>query len=297
MKVKAAVLQASPIFFDKEATLQKTEKLVAEQAANGAELVLLPESFIPGYPRGFDFGAVIGSRSDEGRQLYADYLACSIDLNTDDRARLEAIARDHQVYVVIGVTEREGGSLYCSMLYLSPEKGLEAVHRKIMPTGSERVIWGAAAGESLVTVPAPFGKLGGLICWENYMPLARMVIYEQGVQIYLAPTADSREVWTSTMRHIALEGRCFVLGCNQYFTKSMYRPEHLGLVPNEPEEICPGGSVIVSPLGEVIAGPLFGSEGVLTAELDLEDIARAKLDFDVVGHYARRDIFDFSWRT
>jgi len=206
--------------------------------------------------------------------LYADYLACSIDLETEDRARLEAIARNHQVYIVIGVTERVGGSLYCSMLYLSPKKGLEAVHRKIKPTGSERVIWGAAAGESL----------------------ARMAMYEQGVQIYLAPTADSREVWTSTMRHIALEGRCFVLGCNQYFTKSMYRPEHQALVPNEPEEMCPGGSVIVSPLGEVLAGPLFGAEGVLTAELDLEDIARAKLDFDVVGHYARRDIFDFSWK-
>ncbi len=296
MKVKVAVLQQSPVFFDKEATLLKTEELVAEHAAKGTQLILFPESFIPGYPRGFDFGAVIGSRTAEGRQLYADYLACSIDLKTEDRARLEAIARNNAVYIVIGVTERAGDTLYCSMLYLCPEKGLEAVHRKIKPTGSERVVWGAAAGESLVSVQAPFGKLGGLICWENYMPLARMAMYEQGVQIYLAPTADSREVWTSTMRHIALEGRCFVLGCNQYFTKSMYRPEHQALVPNEPEEMCPGGSVIVSPLGEVIAGPLFGAPGTLIAELDLEDIARAKLDFDVVGHYARRDVFDFSWR-
>ena len=297
MKVKVAVLQASPVFFDKEATLVKTDELVAKHATEGVELILFPESFVPGYPRGFDFGAVIGSRTAAGRQLYADYLVSSIDLQTEDRALLEAIARTHGVYVVIGVTEREGDSLYCSMLYLSPENGLEAVHRKIMPTGSERIIWGAAAGESLVSVQAPFGKLGGLICWENYMPLARMAMYEQGVQIYLAPTADSREVWTSTMRHIALEGRCFVLGCNQYFTKSMYSSEHQSLVPNEPEEMCQGGCVIVSPLGEVIAGPLFGSAGALVAELDLEDIARAKLDFDVVGHYARRDIFDFSWRS
>lgn len=296
MKVKVAVLQESPVFFDKEATLRKTERLVAEYAAGGTRLILLPESFIPGYPRGFDFGAVIGRRTAEGRQLYADYLANSVDLSTPDRARLEAIARKYQVYVVIGVTEREGDSLYCSMLYLSPEKGLEAVHRKIKPTGSERIIWGEAAGASLVSVPTPFGKLGGLICWENYMPLARMAMYEQGVQIYLAPTADSREVWTSTMRHVALEGRCFVLGCNQYFTKSMYRPEHRALAAVEQEEMCPGGSVIVSPLGEIIAGPLFGSAGALTAELDLEDIARAKLDFDAVGHYARRDLFDFSWR-
>jgi nitrilase len=295
MKVKVTVLQQAPVFFDKEATLIKTEQLVAEYVAGGTQLILFPESFIPGYPRGFDFGAVIGSRSDEGRQLYADYLANSIDLETDDRARLETIARSHNVYIVIGVTERKGGTLYCSMLYLSPENGLEAVHRKIKPTGSERIIWGEAAGESLVSVQTNIGKLGGLICWENYMPLARMAMYEQGVQIYLAPTADSREVWTSTMRHIALEGRCFVLGCNQYFTKSMYSPEHRALAPNEPEEMCPGGSVIISPLGEIIAGPLFGEVGALTAELDLEDIARATLDFDVVGHYARRDIFRFEW--
>lgn len=296
MKVKVTVLQQAPVFFDKEATLAKTEQLVAKYAADGTQLILFPESFIPGYPRGFDFGAVIGSRSDEGRQLYADYLANSIDLETEDRVQLETIARAHNVYTVIGVTERKGGTLFCSMLYLSPENGLEAVHRKIKPTGSERIIWGEAAGESLVSVQTGIGKLGGLICWENYMPLARMAMYEQGVQIYLAPTADSREVWTSTLRHIALEGRCFVLGCNQYFTKSMYSQEHQALAPNEPEEMCPGGSVIISPLGKIIAGPLFGEAGALTAEIDLEDIARAKLDFDVVGHYARRDIFRFEWR-
>ena len=297
MKVKAAVIQAAPIFFNKEQTFQKTEDLVAKYAAEGCELLLFPESFIPGYPRGFDFGAVIGSRTNEGRQLYADYHNSSIDLETEDRPRLEAIARDHNVYLVIGVTERRGGTLYCSMLYLCPENGLEAIHRKIKPTGSERIIWGEAAGESLVAVQTKHGKLGGLICWENYMPLARMTMYEQGVQIYLAPTADSREVWTSTMRHIALEGRCFVLGCNQYFTKSMYSPEHQALVEDEPEEMCPGGSVIVSPLGEIIAGPLFGKEGALIAELDLEDIVLAKLDFDVTGHYARPDIFRFEWRS
>ncbi len=293
--MRVAVIQASPIFFNKEQTLQKTEALAAKYAAEGCDLLLFPESFIPGYPRGFGFGAVIGSRTDAGRQLYADYHTNSIDLETEDRARLEAIAREHNVYLVIGVTERSGGTLYCSMLYLCPENGLEAVHRKIKPTGSERIIWGEAAGESLVAVQTKYGKLGGLICWENYMPLARMVMYEQGVQIYLAPTADSREVWISSLRHIALEGRCFVLGCNQYFTKSMYSHEHQALAEEEPEEMCPGGSVIISPLGEVIAGPLFGEAGALIAELDLEDITRAKLDFDVTGHYARPDIFSFSW--
>ncbi|TXF91400.1 carbon-nitrogen hydrolase family protein [Neolewinella aurantiaca] len=305
MKVKVAVLQYPPVFFDKEATLARTEQLVSEYATGGTQLILFPESFIPGYPRGFGFGAVIGSRSAEGRQLYADYLANSIDLESEDRSRLEAIARKNEVYIVIGVTERIGGSLYCSMLYLSPDNGLEAVHRKIKPTGSERLIWGeapvygkkgAGAGANMAAVQTGFGKIGGLICWENYMPLARMALYEQGVQLYLAPTADSREVWTSTLRHIALEGRCFVLGCNQYFTKSMYSPEHQALARDEPEEMCPGGSIIVSPLGEVIAGPLVGKAGALVAELDLDDIPRARLDFDVVGHYARPDLFRFQWR-
>jgi len=290
MKVKVGVLQDSPVFFDKEATLKKTEALVA-QHAGGCDLLVFPESFVPGYPRGFDFGAVVGSRTDEGRQLYADYLNNSIDLETEDRGRLEALANDYGVYLVIGVTERLGGTLYCSMLYLSPTDGLLAIHRKIKPTGSERIFWGEAAGEGLVVVQTKIGRLGGLICWENYLPLARMAMYQQGVQIYIAPTADSRDAWTSTMRHIALEGRCFVLGCNQYFTKSMYSEEHRALVPNEPEEMCPGGSVIVSPLGEIIAGPLFGEAGILKAELDLEDISRAQLDFDVVGHYGRPDIF------
>lgn len=295
MQVRVGVIQDSPVFFDKEASLVKTEALIARHA-NDCDLLLFPESFIPGYPRGFDFGAVVGSRSNEGRQLYADYLNCSIDLSTNDCARLEAMARDYGVYLVIGVTERVGGTLYCSMLYLSPTDGLLATHRKIKPTGTERVFWGEAAGESLVAVQTGIGRLGGLICWENYLPLARMAMYQQGVQLYLAPTADSREVWTSTMRHIALEGRCFVLGSNQYFTKSMYSERYQALASNEPEEMCPGGSVIVSPLGEVIAGPLFGEAGILKATLDLEDISRAQLDFDVVGHYGRPDIFSLEVR-
>lgn len=180
------------------------------------------------------------------------------------------------------------------MIYISPTDGLLGVHRKIKPTGTERVIWSEAAGESLVTFDTKIGKLGGLICWENYMPLARMAMYQKGVEIYIAPTADSRASWTSTMKHIAMEGRCFVLGCNQYFTKSMYPEKYLPLVENEPEEMCEGGSVIVSPMGEVIAGPLFGTSGALIAELDLGKVTQSKLGFDVVGHYARNDIFQFN---
>ena len=294
MKLKVAVIQEPPIFFDKAKTLDKIESLVQTYADQGCELLVFPESFVPGYPRGFSFGATLGSRTNEGRQLFADFAKNSIDLESEDLKRLEKIVQTHQIYLVIGVTEKQNtnGTLYCSMLYISPSKGLLGVHRKIKPTGSERLVWGEAAGESLVTFETKVGKLGGLICWENYMPLARMSMYQKGVEIYIAPTADSRDEWTATMKHIALEGRCFVLGCNQYYTKSMYPEKYQHLVQNEPEDMCRGGSIIVSPMGKVLEGPLFGKAGALVAELDLEDVQKSKFDFDVIGHYARNDIFD-----
>lgn len=296
MKIKVSLVQESPVFFDKESTLVKLESLSKSCADQGANLIVFPESFVPGYPRGFNFGATIGKRTNEGRELYNIYHRNSIDLESDDRQRLEQLAKESGAYLIIGVTEKEAhhGSLYCSMLYISPYKGLLAVHRKIKPTGTERLIWAEAGGESLVAVDTRIGKLGGLICWENYMPLARMSMYQQGVQIYVAPTADSREVWIPTMQHIALEGRCFVLGCNQYFTKSMYPTEYQHLVEDEVEDFCRGGSIVVSPMGQILAGPLFDKSGIVTAEIDLEDITKSKLDFDVNGHYSRRDIFDFT---
>lgn len=295
MKIKVCVVQDSPVFFNKKETLKKVELLTHKYASEGCELIVFPESFIPGYPRGFSFGAKIGSRSDEGRALYANYYENSVDLESKDLKRLEKLAESHGVYLVLGITERQvcNSSLFCSMVYISPTKGFLGVHRKIKPTGTERVIWAEASGESLVTFDTKIGKLGGLICWENYMPLARMAMYNKGVEIYLAPTADSREEWTTTMKQIALEGRCFVLGCNQYFTKSMYPERFRNLVVDEPENMCPGGSVIVSPQGKVIAGPLFNKAGALIAELDLDEVTQSKLDFDVNGHYARNDIFEF----
>ena len=295
MKIKVCLVQDSPVFFDKEKTLQKIESLVEENAKKGCELIVFPESFIPGYPRGFNFGATIGRRTDEGRQLYLEYYNNSISTKGDALKKLENLSKKHKVYLVIGATEKQenNGSLYCSMFYISPTDGLLGVHRKIKPTGTERVIWAEDSGESLVTFNTKIGKLGGLICWENYMPLARMAMYKKGVEIYIAPTADSREEWMSTMKHIALEGRCFVLGCNQYFTKSMYPEKYQHLIKEELEALCPGGSIIVSPLGKVLAGPLYGEPGVLIAELDLDEIALSKLDFDANGHYNRSDIFKF----
>ena len=293
MKVTACLIQDSPVFFDKSKTLEKVERLTRQHAGEGCELIVFPESFIPGYPRGFTFGAKVGSRDTEGRKLFREYHRNSIDLQGADLKRLEKLAREEQVYLVIGVTEKQdhNGSLYCSMLYLSPTDGLLGVHRKIKPTGTERLIWAEADGSSLVTFQTKIGKLGGLICWENYMPLARMSMYRKGVEIYVAPTADSRAGWTATLQHIALEGRCFVLGCNQFYTKSMYPDPYKDMVEEEPENLCPGGSAIVSPMGELLAGPLFDKAGALRAELDLEAIIPSKMDFDVNGHYSREDIF------
>lgn len=291
-KVKVCVVQDNPVFFNKEQTLRKVEKLTADYAGEGCELILFPETFIPGYPRGFSFGTKMGGRSREGRDLFAEYYNQSFDLEGEELKRLESLCAEKNVYLVIGVTEKVNSSLYCSMLYFSPTSGLMGVHRKIKPTAFERVIWGEAGGDGLCTFDTPVGKLGGLICWENYMPLARMAMYRKGVEIYLAPTADARERWTHTMIHIALEGRCYVLGCNQYITKAMYPEKYQSLVEDESYADCQGGSLIVSPMGEVIAGPLYGEAGALIAELDLSEIPKARLDFDVSGHYSRNDIFE-----
>jgi nitrilase len=295
MKVKVGLIQDSPVFFNLEETVRKVERLTGKYAAEGCELIVFPKSFIPGYPRGFDFGAVIGSRTREGRELYATYHENSLDLKGKHLKRLEKLSKELGIYLVMGATEKEqvNSSLFCSMLYISPEEGLLGVHRKIKPTGTERLVWAEADGSSLVTFDTSIGRLGGLICWENYMPLARMSMYQKGLDIYIAPTADAREQWVATMRHVALEGRCFVLGCNQYFTRSMYPAAFKELVDPSKEEICPGGSLIVSPLGEIIEGPLFGSEGALIAELDLREVPASRLDFDVNGHYNRKDIFTF----
>ena len=295
MKVKVAVIQESPVFFDKEACLRKVASLSEKYAAEGCQLLVFPESFIPGYPRGFTFGATVGNRTKSGRELYAQYHENSIDLAGKDLEFLETIARKNNIYMVLGVTEKEAtnGSLYCSMIYLSPASGLLGVHRKIKPTGTERIIWAEGDASSLVTFDTPVGRLGGLICWENYMPLARISMYRKGVQLYIAPTADARTEWISTLQHIALEGRCFVLGCNQYFTRSMYPENYLPLLQEDAKVMCRGGSVIVSPLGKVIQGPLWDEAGALVASLDLDEVTQSKLDFDPNGHYTRDDLFGY----
>jgi len=296
-KVKAAVVQASPVLFNREATVEKAVHLISEAAEEGSKLILFPEAFIPAYPRGLSFGTVVGTRKPEGRLTWERYWANSVDVPGPVTERLGEAAREVGVHLAIGVIERDSeysrGTLYCTLLYFGPDGRLLGKHRKIMPTGAERLIWGAGDGSTLTAIKTDIGVIGGLICWENYMPLARVSMYGQGVEIYLAPTADARERWQSTLRHIALEGRCFVLGCNQYVTKSMYPADLEGIedLAEMPEEICRGGSVVVSPLGRVLAGPLYDREGILYAELDLAEVVRSRFDFDAVGHYSRPDIF------
>ncbi|MBE9525236.1 MAG: carbon-nitrogen hydrolase family protein [Chloroflexi bacterium] len=295
--VKVAVVQTAPILFDREATVAKASLLIDKAASQGAQLVLFPEALIPAYPRGLSFGMVVGSRKPEGRKLWQRYWDAAVEIPSPATEALGAAVRRAGVHMAIGIIERDaqfsGGTLYCTLLYFGPQGNIIGVHRKLQPTAAERLIWGQGDGSTLTVIPTELGKIGGLICWENYMPMARMAIYAKGVQIYLAPTADSRDTWQATLRHIACEGRCFVLGCNQFMTKDMYPApfkDHPELA-EQPEIMSRGGSAIISPLGDVLAGPLYDQEGILYADLDMSEITRAKIDFDVVGHYARPDVF------
>ncbi|MEN0003247.1 MAG: carbon-nitrogen hydrolase family protein [Bacteroidota bacterium] len=285
---KVAVVQATPILFDSYATLELVDAWVEMAQSDGAALVLFPETFLSGYPRGFQFGAVVGSRSEQGRYEWQAYYESAIEVPGPCTEHLSDLARITNMYIAIGVTERKGGSLYCSLLYFSPSAGLIHVHRKMKPTGTERIVWAEGDGRDLQCLRTHLGRIGGLICWENYMPLARMHLYEQQIQLYLAPTADARPTWVASMQHIACEGRCFVLSSNQFMRKADYPAEFQYTLHHLPDPICNGGSVIVSPLGEILAGPLWGEEGLLTAEIDLSATIRAKLDFDAVGHYGFR---------
>lgn len=294
-QVRVAVVQAAPVIMDRQATVEKVVDLAQQAKEKGAKLVLFPEAFIPAYPRGLTFGTAVGSRSDKGRQDWHRYYENAVAIPSEVIRVLGDAACKAKVYLSIGVIEKEEytGTLYCTTLYFGPDGRLLGKHRKLKPTASERLIWGEGDGSTLTVIDTPYGKMGGLICWENYMPLARMAMYSKGVNIYLAPTADSRESWQCTIRHIALEGRCFVLGCNQFVTKDMY-PQDLACydeLESAPEVMCRGGSAIISPMGEYLAGPVYDKEEILVADLDLSLIVKSKFDFDVVGHYARPDVF------
>lgn len=294
---KIASAQLTPIVFNKLKTVDKVALWAKKASDKDVDLLVFPESFIPAYPAGLGFGTVVGSRTQAGREQFREYWENSVEVPGPVTKQIGEIALENSLYIVMGVTERDrvNKTLYCTLLYFSPDGSLIGKHRKIKPTAAERLIWGEGGGLTLTTYDTKIGKIGGLICWENYMPLARMAMYQKGVEIYAAPTADARDSWNSTMIHIAREGRCFVIGCNQYLTKSDY-PEHLQpeLASDRAEILSRGGSVIVSPTGEVLAGPLYNEEGLLTATISREQLIESRMDFDVAGHYSRDDIFKFS---
>lgn len=288
---RVAVVQAASVAFDADATLDKAGRLAAEASAGGAQLAVFPEAFLPGYPRGVTFGAVVGSRSPEGRDHFRRYWDASVDVPGPAVDRLTDIAASHALHLVMGVVERDGGTLYCTVLFVSPE-GLLGKHRKLMPTAAERVVWGYGDGSTLPVLDTPFGRIGATICWETYMPLLRTAMYAKGVQILCVPTADGRETWLATMRFVALEGRCYVLSCNQFARLRDFPADIPNELTAEPDAvISTGGSCVIGPLGQVLAGPAWDGEEILFADLDLDEITRAKFDLDVVGHYARPDVF------
>jgi nitrilase len=290
--LKACVVQAAVVGGNTAATVDKAVALILECGALGAQLAVFPEAFIGGYPKGARFGSFLGGRTPKGREEFAAYRDGAIEVPGEETNALGAAARQARMFVTIGVIERECGTLYCTALFLGPDGALLGRHRKLMPTGAERLCWGFGDGSTLQTVDTPWGKLGAVICWENYMPMMRMAMYGQGIALYCAPTADDRECWTASMRHVALEGRCFVLSACQYLTRADF-PAGMNnhLSDDASHVLMRGGSVIVDPLGQVLAGPDFHGEAILAAELDMRQIARGKFDFDVVGHYARPDVF------
>ncbi len=289
--INVAVVQAAPVAFDLAATLDRTTSLCREAAAGGAKLVVFPEAFIGGYPKGMDFGVEVGRRSEEGRAWFQRYFEGALEVSGPDFKKLEDLTCELGITLVIGAIEKAGGTLYCTALTLGPN-GLLNKHRKTMPTAMERVIWGCGDGQSVRVVDTEVGPLSTAICWENYMPPLRQRLYEGGTTLYCAPTVDDRDIWATSMRHIAYEGRCFVLGATQFTTRADFPQDYDCSLGNEPETILiNGGSCIVDPFGNLLAGPVYGESTILTAELDTDLIVRGKFDLDVAGHYSRPDIF------
>lgn len=290
--IAVAVVQAAPVAFDKLRTLDKVADLASDAAQTGARLVVFPEAFVSAYPRGLDFGSVIGSRSAEGREWYRLYAESSLVIPSPDFDRLGTIAAKNAIHLVIGVIERAGSSLHCAVLFFGPDGSYLGKHRKLMPTGSERLVWGQGDGSTIPVIDTAVGKMGAVICWENYMPLLRVAMYAKGIEIYCAPTADGRETWLPSMRHIAQEGRVFVLTANQFCQRRDYPITYTTSFGEDPDAILSrGGSCIVGPLGNVIVEPCWDREVILTAELDRRELLRARYDFDCVGHYSRPDVF------
>ena len=291
--ITAAVVQSCSFLFDTPKSIDLLESKTREAAAAGAQLVVFPEAFIGGYPKGNHFGAPVGSRDEQGREWFRRYHESAITVPGIETQRIEKLCGELNVDLVVGAIERGStGTLYCIVLAFSANGKLIGKRRKLIPTAAERIIWGSGDGSTLSAFDANCGKLCGVICWENFMPALRMSQYAQGAEFYCAPTVDDRPTWTALMQTVATEGRCFVLSANQFMTRA-HVPEDFDTIQGSDLEtvLINGGSTIVSPLGEILAGPHFGGETILYAELDKSELTRSKMDFDVNGHYSRPDIF------
>jgi nitrilase len=297
-KLVAAVAQTATVLFDTPATIERALGLMADAAKRGVQLLVFPEAFIGGYPKGADFHIYLGGRTPQGRGEFRQYYEAAVTVDGPEIAQLAKAAARHKMYVVTGIIERDGGTLYCTAVYIGPDGQVLGKHRKLMPTALERLVWGFGDGSTLQAVDTPYGKLGAVICWENYMPALRMAMYQQRIALYCAPTADDRDSWASTMQHIALEGRCFVLSACQHLRRSQFPADMNNRLPEAPETVLMrGGSMIIDPLGKVLAGPVFNEDALLTAELDMSIIPMSQMDFDAVGHYARPDVFSLHVNT
>jgi nitrilase len=296
--VRVACIQAEPVVLDREATIDKLEALAAEAAGEGAQLLVFPETFVPAYPSSIWARALAGWSEPGARNAFARLARESVAVPGPAEARIGAAARANGVWIVTGVNELDPerpSTLYNTLLYHAPDGSLAAKHRKLVPTNHERLVWGQGDGSGLLAIPTPLGRIGGLICWENYMPLARFALYESGVEIYLAPTADDGETWQSTLVHIARESRAFVVAPAHFQRSSAYPDDFpLASMVEGAGTIGRGGSAILAPDGSYLAGPLYDEEAILYAELEPARLWEERQRFDAAGHYHRPDILQLS---
>jgi nitrilase len=295
-RLTAAAVQASSALFDREASLEKLRRSVEAAADRGAQLIVMPEAFVAGYPASAVFGPVFGAFFDAAAAGAAFRLIAESAIEVPSAAcdAIGQAARQAKAHLCVGVNERTlTGTLHCTLLLFGPDGALLQARRKLVPTHDERMVWGPGDAIAPRAVATEYGGVGQLACWENYMPLARFALYSSGERIHLAPTADASDGWQATLRHIALEGRVFVISSCQYVTRAMYPPDFpLGeSLTRAPEVLSRGGSAILAPDGRYLAGPLFGEEGILTAELDLGEVSAGRQLLDVAGHYHRPDVF------
>ena len=299
--VKVACVQAEPVILDRDATVEKLERLTAEAAGNGASLIVFPEAFIPVYPSSVWAKALAGWDDGRAKKAFALMAEQAVTVGGDAERRIAQAAEENGVWIVTGVTEvdpERPGTLYNTLLYHDPGGTLAVKHRKLVPTNHERLVWGQGDGSGLRAVPTELGRIGGLICWENYMPLARFALYESGVEIYIASTADDGETWQSTIVHIARESRAFVVAPSHFQRAASYPDDFPLRAELEGQDVIGrGGSAVLAPDGSYLAGPLYDEEGVLYAELDPAVLRAERQRFDPAGHYHRPDVLRLKVRA